>query len=346
MHDAFPGQSGIDLNRAGTPLLEIVSEPEITSPAEAAAYFRQMHALVTSLEICDGNLSEGSMRCDANVSVRPVGQTTLGERTEIKNINSFRFVEKALVFEIERHIDVLEGGGEIVRETRLYDAERDETRTMRGKELSEDYRYFPDPDLLPVEVTEELVASVRETIGELPIAKRDRYIQTLGLSDYDAGRLTEDPGAARYFEAVADACDDPKLAANWVLGDVAGALNKDGLAFDESPVAADQIGTLIKRIADDTITGKIAKTVFERLWNDGSTVDEIIEADGLRQVNDAGELQSLVDGVVADNPGQVEQYRAGKHKVLGFFVGQIMKATGGKANPKQINDMLKAALDE
>ena len=344
IHTTYDGLTGIDLNRAGTPLLEIVSEPELRSAAEAAAYFRELHGLVTTLEICDGNLNEGSMRCDANISIRPKGVETLGERTEIKNVNSFRFVERALMYEIDRQISVLESGGKVVLETRLYDSERDETRSMRSKESSDDYRYFPDPDLLPVEIPDELIESVRATMPELPAAKRNRYIHELGLTDYEAGRLIEDPHGARYFDAVAELSVDAKLAANWILGDVAAALNRDEISFVNVPIAPDQLGTLLKRIHDETITGKIAKSIFELLWTKGGSVDGIIESQGLRQLDNTRELESVVSQIISDFPDQVGQFRAGKEKILGFFVGQVMKATNGKANPKQVNEILRREL--
>ncbi len=344
LHDAYAGMTGIDLNRAGTPLLEVVSEPDLRSPEEAAAYFRQMHALVRYLEICDGNLAEGSMRCDANVSVRRQGDTALGERTEIKNVNSFRFLERAITYEIERQIDVLESGGTVVRETRLYDAERDETRSMRSKELSEDYRYFPDPDLLPVHVDAALIDSVRAELPELPADKRHRYVESLGLSPYDAGWLTQDPDVARYFEAVAGASGHPKLAANWVMGELSAALNRADLPIIASPVTPQQLAALIARLEDDTLSSKTAKTLFEALWASEGEVDAIIEARGLKQVSDTRALQEIVARVVAENPEQAAQFRAGKEKVMGFFVGQVMKATEGKANPKQVNELLREAL--
>ena len=344
IHTTYDGLTGIDLNRAGTPLLEIVSEPELRSAAEAAAYFRELHGLVTTLEICDGNLNEGSMRCDANISIRPKGVETLGERTEIKNVNSFRFVEKALEYEIDRQIVVLESGGKVVLETRLYDSERDETRSMRSKESSDDYRYFPDPDLLPVEIPDELIESVRVTMPELPTAKRNRYIQELGLTDYEAGRLIEDPHGARYFDAVAELSADAKLSANWILGDVTAALNRDEINFVNVPIAPDQLGTLLNRIQDETITGKIAKSIFELLWTNGGSVDGIIESQGLRQLNDAKDLEGVVSQIISDFPDQVGQFREGKQKILGFFVGQVMKATNGKANPKQVNEILRREL--
>ena len=344
IHTTYDGLTGIDLNRAGTPLLEIVSEPELHSPAEAAAYFRELHGLVTTLEICDGNLNEGSMRCDANISIRPKGVETLGERTEIKNVNSFRFVEKALEYEIDRQIVVLESGGKVVLETRLYDSERDETRSMRSKESSDDYRYFPDPDLLPVEIPDELIESVRVTMPELPTAKRNRYIHELGLTDYEAGRLIEDPHGSRYFDAVAEQSADAKLSANWILGDVTAALNRDEINFVNVPIAPDQLGTLLNRIQDETITGKIAKSIFELLWTKGGSVDGIIESQGLRQLDDAKDLEGVVSQIISDFPDQVEQFREGKQKILGFFVGQVMKATNGKANPKQVNEILRREL--
>ena len=344
IHTAYDGLTGIDLNRAGTPLLEIVSEPELHSAADAAAYFRELHGLVTTLEICDGNLNEGSMRCDANISIRPKGAVILGERTEIKNVNSFRFVERALKYEIDRQIAVLESGGKVVLETRLYDSERDETRSMRSKESSDDYRYFPDPDLLPVEIPDELIESVRVTMPELPTAKRNRYIHELGLTDYEAGRLIEDPLGARYFDAVAELSVDAKLAANWILGDVAAALNRDEISFVNVPIAPDQLGTLLKRIHDETITGKIAKSIFELLWTKGGSVDGIIESQGLRQLDNTRELEGVVSQIISDFPDQVGQFREGKEKILGFFVGQVMKATNGKANPKQVNEILRREL--
>ncbi|MCR9276635.1 MAG: Asp-tRNA(Asn)/Glu-tRNA(Gln) amidotransferase subunit GatB [Pseudomonadaceae bacterium] len=344
LHEDYDGMTGIDLNRAGTPLLEVVSEPDLRSAAEAANYFRQLHALVRYLGICDGDLSQGSMRCDANVSIRPLGSSELGERTEIKNINSFRFVERAVTVEIARQIDVLESGGRIRQETRLFDPDRDETRPMRSKEDSQDYRYFPDPDLLPVIIDDAYIEAIRAELPELPEAKRRRYADELGLSDYDAGLLTDDPDIARYFEATLSAGAAAKPAANWVMGELSAALNRDAVDINSIPVGPDQLATLLARIADDTLSSKMAKTVFDALWQREGDVDEIIDKRGLKQVSDSSELQSLVDQVINDNPGQVEQFLAGKEKVLGFFVGQIMKATGGKANPKQINDLLRDAL--
>jgi aspartyl-tRNA(Asn)/glutamyl-tRNA(Gln) amidotransferase subunit B len=346
VHDAFPGLTGVDLNRAGTPLLEVVSEPDLRTPAEAAACFRQMHGLVRYLGICDGNLAEGSMRCDANVSVRRRGDSALGVRTEIKNLNSFRFLERAIEFEIERQIDVIDSGGAVRRETRLYDPDAHETRVMRTKELSDDYRYFPDPDLMPLVISPELIHDVRATLPELPDARRRRYRESLGLSAYDAARLTEDPAIADYFDRTATASPsiDAKLAANWVMGELSAALNRAELPVTQSPVEPEQLAKLTERLRDETISSRLAKTVFEALWAGESDVDAIIEARGLRQVSDTGALEALVRQVVTDHPEQVAQYRAGKEKVFGFFVGQLMRATQGKANPGQLNELLRAAL--
>ena len=344
VHDLFPGQTGIDLNRTGTPLLEVVSEPDMRSAEEAAAYFKQMHALVRYLKICDGNLAEGSMRCDANVSVRPAGQNTLGERTEIKNINSFRFVERAINFEIQRHIDVLESGGKIERETRQYDPDRDETRTMRGKELSEDYRYFPDPDLLPLELSQAYVDQLAADLPELPDARRARYHDELGLTAYDAAWLSNDPDVAAYFDDVMAASGNAKQSANWVMGDLSAFLNKNELAISASPVAPHQLGQLIRRLDDNTLSSKTAKTLFETLWTQGGEVDALIDSLGLKQMSDTGELEAIVDQILSDNPAQLEQLRSGKDKVLGFFVGQVMKQTQGKANPQQVNELIRSKL--
>ena len=344
LHEDFHGMSGIDLNRAGTPLLEIVSEPDMRSPREAVAYMRKIHTLVRYLGICDGNMQEGSFRCDANVSIRPRGQAHFGTRTELKNLNSFRFVERALRFEVERQIDVLEGGGEVVQETRLYDPERDETRPMRGKEEANDYRYFPDPDLLPVEIDDDMIAALVESLPELPDAKRGRFMEQYGLGHYDAGLLTANRATADYFEAALAAGGDPKLAANWVAGELSGALNRDGVDIAQSPVDAAMLGGLLARIADNTISGKMAKQVFEAMWRGEGDADAIIEAQGLKQITDSGALEKIVDEVVTKNPGQAEQFKAGKGKLLGFFVGQVMKATQGKANPKQVNELLRKRL--
>ncbi len=344
LHTSYPGMTGIDLNRTGTPLLEVVTDPDLRSPGQAVAYFKQLHALVRYLKICDGNLAEGSMRCDANVSVRPLGAAELGERSEIKNINSFRFVEKAITFEIERQIDILESGGKVQRDTRLYDSDLNETRSMRTKELSDDYRYFPDPDLLPVRLTPEFIAEVKSSLPELPKARKTRFSTELKLSDYDATWLTGDPEVADYFEAVLATTDDAKLTANWIMGDASAALHRDDLEWIDCPVPATELGRLIARIKDNTLSSKLAKTVFEALWAREGTVDEIIEARGLRQLSDSGALGDIIEKIILDNPHQVAQYRAGKNKVLGFFVGQVMKATQGKANPGRVNELLLELL--
>jgi aspartyl-tRNA(Asn)/glutamyl-tRNA(Gln) amidotransferase subunit B len=348
IHDQFPDQTGIDLNRAGTPLLEIVSDPDMRSAKEAVAYARKIHSLVRYLEICDGNMQEGSFRCDANVSVRRKGDDTLGTRAELKNINSFRFLERGINFEIARQIELIEDGGKVVQETRLYDSERDETRSMRSKEEANDYRYFPDPDLLPVSVSAEDIAEIRAALPELPEQKKQRYISELGLSDYNAELLTANRDTALYFEiAIAESATDAAQAAvlaNWILGDLAGALNKAGLDINDSPIAATALVQLVARIADQTISGKIAKEVFEAMWQGEGSADDIIEARGLRQITDSGAIESLIDDVIAANPEQVEQFRAGKEKVLGFFVGQVMKQSHGKANPGQVNALLRARL--
>jgi aspartyl-tRNA(Asn)/glutamyl-tRNA(Gln) amidotransferase subunit B len=345
IHDQFAEQTGIDLNRAGTPLLEIVSEPDMRSAKEAVAYARKIHSLVRYLEICDGNMQEGSFRCDANVSLRRRGDSKLGTRTELKNINSFRFLERAINFEIERQADLLEDGGKVVQETRLYDAERDETRSMRSKEEANDYRYFPDPDLLPVAISDADIERIRGELPELPEQKRQRYIDELGLSEYDAEVLTATRETAAYFEAaLATAPAQYKQLANWVLGDLAGALNRNGIDIAQSPIAPPMLAQLVARIADDTISGKIAKEVFEAMWNGEGGADEVIAARGLQQITDSSAIEAVIDAVIAANPEQVEQYRAGKDKVLGFFVGQVMKQTQGKANPGQVNQILRERL--
>lgn len=345
IHDQFPEQSGIDLNRAGTPLLEIVSEPDMRSAREAVAYARKMHSLVRYLEICDGNMQEGSFRCDANVSVRRKGEQKLGTRAEIKNINSFRFLERAINYEIERQTDLIEDGGRVVQETRLYDSERDETRSMRSKEEANDYRYFPDPDLLPVTVCEEDIERIRAGLPELPEQKKQRYIDELGLSEYNAELLTSSRDTAIYFEtAFAESPELSAQLANWILGDFAGALNKAGLEVSAAPIPAKMLAQLVARIADDTISGKIAKEVFEAMWQGEGSADEIIVARGLKQITDSGAIETLIDEVIAANPEQVEQFRSGKEKVLGFFVGRIMQQSQGKANPGQVNALLREKL--
>ena len=345
LHEDFHGMTGIDLNRAGTPLLEIVSEPDMRSAKEAIAYMKKIHSLVTYIDICDGNMQEGSFRCDANVSVRPKGQEEFGTRAELKNLNSFRFVERAINLEVERQIELIEDGGEVVQETRLYDADKNETRSMRSKEEANDYRYFPDPDLLPLEIDEASIAAVRETLPELPDAKRDRFVEAYGLSDYDAEVLTSSRPLADFYENVVKASGgEAKLSANWVSGDLIGSLNKDSIELGDSPVSAMMLGGMIKRIADNTISGKIAKQVFEAMWQGEGDADSVIESKGLKQVTDSGAIEKVVDEIIANNPAQVEQYRSGKEKVFGFFVGQVMKATQGKANPGQVNQMLKEKL--
>ncbi len=347
LHEGFEGVTGIDLNRAGTPLLEIVSEPDMRSASEAVAYMKKIHSLVRYLEICDGNMQEGSFRCDANVSVRPRGEEKFGTRAELKNLNSFRFVEKAINFEVERQIDLIESGGTVIQETRLYDSVRGETRSMRTKEEANDYRYFPDPDLLPLVIGQALIDEVRAELPELPDAKRQRFAEQYGLSAYDASVLTAGRDMADYFEAVVVASgSEAKLSANWVMGELAGALNREGLDIADSPVSPDMLGGMLRRITDNTISGKIAKDVFDAMWNGEGDADTIIEARGLKQVTDTGAIEAMIDEVIAANPRQVEQYRAGKEKLLGFFVGQVMKASKGKANPAQVNDLLKKKLAE
>ena len=345
IHEGLNESSGIDLNRAGTPLLEIVSEPDLRSAKEAVAYMRKIHSIVRYLEISDGNMQEGSFRCDANVSVRPHGQEELGTRSELKNLNSFRFVEKAINFEIARQINILEDGGEVAQETRLYDSDRDETRSMRSKEEANDYRYFPDPDLLPVVLEDAFIAEVKKTLPELPDAKQSRFVEQYQLKPGDAGILTVSRAIADYFEAtVAAFKDNPKIAANWITGELSAALNRDGVDISDSKIAPADLAALLSRIQDGTISGKIAKEVFEAMWTGGGGADEIIEANGLRQITDSSAIEKIVDAVIAANPDQVEQYRAGKDRVLGFFVGQVMKETGGKANPGQVNEVLKGRL--
>ncbi|SFM49143.1 Asp-tRNA(Asn)/Glu-tRNA(Gln) amidotransferase subunit GatB [Halopseudomonas yangmingensis] len=350
LHEDFHGMSGIDLNRAGTPLLEIVSEPDMRSAKEAVAYARTIHSLVRYLGICDGNMAEGSLRCDCNVSIRPKGQSEFGTRCEIKNVNSFRFIEKAINSEVQRQIELIEDGGKVIQETRLYDPNRDETRSMRSKEEANDYRYFPDPDLLPVVIEPAFVEQVRSELPELPQQKRERFQSQFGLSAYDASVLSAQRELADYFEQVQQVCGDAKLAANWVMGELSSLLNKADLDIEQSPVSAVQLGGLIQRIQDNTISGKIAKMVFEALANgEGESADAIIEAKGLKQVTDSGAIEAMLDEVLAANAEQVEQYRASdeakRGKMFGFFVGQAMKASKGKANPQQVNQLLKQKLE-
>jgi len=349
LHEDFHGHSGIDLNRAGTPLIEIVSEPDMRSAKEAVAYLKKIHTLVQYLDICDGNMQEGSFRCDANVSVRRQGEEKLGTRCEIKNLNSFRFIEKAIHYEVARQIDVIEGGGKIKQETRLYDPDKGETRALRSKEEANDYRYFPDPDLLPVILDDGLIASIRSTLPELPDEKAERLIRQYDLPKYDAGVLTSSREMAEYYETVTkhlsgDAKHNAKLAANWVMGELSGALNRDGLGITHSKVDAVALAGLLARINDDTISGKIAKEVFESMWLDGKLADQVIEAKGLKQITDTGAIEKVIDDVMTANPAQLADYRSGKDKLFGFFVGQVMKITAGKANPAQVNELLKKKL--
>ena len=347
LHEDFHGMTGIDLNRAGTPLLEIVSEPDMFSAQEAVAYMRKIHSLVRYLQICDGNMQEGSFRCDANVSVHRADASTLGTRTEVKNLNSFRFVERAINYEIERQIEILETGGAVVQETRLYDPDRNETRSMRIKEEANDYRYFPDPDLLPLELDDAFIEGVRRTLPELPDAKIQRFQEDYGLGAYEAGVLTVSRELADFFEATVEAAEQspPKLAANWIIGELTGALNRTGKDITESPVNPTMLGLMLRRISDGTISGKIAKKVFEAMWEGEGDPDAVIESRGLRQVTDTAEIDQFVREVLVNNPEQVQQYQAGKKKLLGFFVGEVMKASKGKANPSQVNQILKSILD-
>ena len=344
MHDLFPGETGVDLNRAGVPLLEIVSEPEMGSAREATAYMRAIHSLVRYLGICDGNMEQGSFRCDANVSVRRSGDTTLGTRTEIKNLNSFRFVERAITYETERQIETLENHGKIIQETRLYDAVADETRAMRGKEQANDYRYFPDPDLLPVELSPDYIELVHAELPELPDQKLQRFLSEYQLEEYDARRLTANRNTADYYEAVVKASRQPKLAANWINGDLAAALHRAGIQISHCPIAPADLATLITRIVDGTLSSKMAKRVFEATWRREGDPDSIISNQGLTQISDAASIDALVDQVIAANPLQAAQFRTGKSKILGFFIGQIMKITGGQANPEQVNQALRRKL--
>lgn len=344
LHEDFQGMSGIDLNRAGTPLLEIVSDPDMRSAKEAVAYLKKLHSIILYLGISDGNMSQGSMRCDANVSVRRTGDTEYGTRTEIKNVNSFRFVEKAINHEVQRQIELIEDGGRVIQETRLYDSDKDETRSMRSKEVANDYRYFPEPDLLPVIIDESYISAVRATLPELPDARCQRFVEQYGLGEYDAGVLTSDRALAEFFETVVDLCGDVKLSSNWVSVDLLGLLNKLDLDISASPVGPQALGAMICRIKDNTISGKIAKTVFEALADGETDVDAIIKSRGLIQVTDTGAIEKLVDEVIAASPDQVAQYKSGKEQVFGFFVGQAMKLSKGKANPAQLNELLRKKL--
>jgi aspartyl-tRNA(Asn)/glutamyl-tRNA(Gln) amidotransferase subunit B len=345
LHEDFHGMSGIDLNRAGTPLLEIVSEPDLRSAAEAVAYARALHALVRWIDICDGNMQEGSFRCDANVSVRPQGSQALGTRCEIKNLNSFRFLERAIEYEARRQIEILEEGGAVVQETRLYDPDRDETRPLRTKEDAQDYRYFPDPDLLPLEVSESWIREVEQALPELPAAKRSRYVAELGLSAYDAALLTASRETAAYFEdLVAELPQHAKLCANWVMGELAGRLHREERDIGDAPVSSRELAALLRRIADGTLSGKLAREVFDAMWAGEGGADQIIAARGLKQISDAAELERLVEAVLAANPGQVDEVRAGRDKAFNYLVGQAMKASRGRANPAQVSEILRRKL--
>ena len=347
VHDAAPGRSGIDLNRAGVPLLEIVSEPDLRSAAEAGAYMHEVHAIVCYLGICDGNLQEGSFRCDANISVRPKGQRSLGTRVELKNLNSFRFVEKAIRHEIERQIDVLEGGGVVTQQTRLYDSVRDETRPLREKEEANDYRYFPDPDLLPVEIDEAFIEAVCATLPELPNARRRRFASEYGLGTAEARQLTSNRSLADYFEAtLATGEADPRLAARWVTGELAALLNREGVDITRCPVSPEALKGLLLRLADGTVSGAVAKEVLKAMWDGEGDAERIIESRGLRQVSDDEAIARLVDSVISAHPEQVGQLRAGRHKVLGYLVGQAMKASRGKANPRKVSELIRSRLSD
>ncbi|CUA83546.1 MULTISPECIES: Asp-tRNA(Asn)/Glu-tRNA(Gln) amidotransferase subunit GatB [Gulbenkiania] len=344
LHEDFHGMTGIDLNRAGTPLLEVVSEPDMRSPEEAVAYARALHTLVTWLGICDGNMQEGSFRVDANVSVRPFGQAEFGTRREIKNLNSFRFLEQAIKYEIQWQIDTLEDGGRIQQATVLFDPDTGETRMMRSKEDAHDYRYFPDPDLLPVHISEAQIEAVRAAMPELPDAMKNRFVALFGVSAYDAALLTTSRATAMFFEAVASASGQGKLAANWVNGEIAARLNREGKDIAECPISAERLTGLIVRIADNTLSSKLAKQVFDALWESDLSADAIIERDGLKQVSDTGAIEKMVEEAIAANPKAVEEFRAGKEKALNALAGQVMKASKGKANPAQVQEILRNKL--
>ena len=343
IHDLYDDFTAIDLNRAGTPLLEIVSEPDMSSAKEAVTYAKKIHSLVQYIGICDGNMQEGSFRCDANVSIRKKGDE-LGTRAELKNINSFKFLEKAINLEVERQIDILEDRGSIVQETRLYDAVKNETRSMRSKEEANDYRYFPDPDLLPVLIDDALLVQIKNSLPELPTEKKIRFIDDFGLSEYDAENLTNQKDIADYFESMITKGADVKLSANWVMGDLSASLNKNQIEIQDSPISAIELYELITKISDNTISGKIAKDVFKSMWDGKGSVEEIIENQGLKQITDIDALENVIDEVVNNNTLQVQQFKDGNSKLLGFFVGQVMKATNGKANPKQVNKILNDKL--
>ncbi|HHZ85493.1 MAG TPA: Asp-tRNA(Asn)/Glu-tRNA(Gln) amidotransferase subunit GatB [Gammaproteobacteria bacterium] len=346
LHEDFEGLTGIDLNRAGTPLLEIVSEPDLSSPEEAVAYLKKIHSIIRYLEISDGNMAEGSMRCDANVSLRKKGSKELGTRTETKNVNSFKFVEKAIQHEIRRQMKVLESGKRVTQETRLYDSQLDETRPMRSKEFANDYRYFPEPDLLPVVLSEDFIKSIKDLMPELSEEKEKRFIRDYKLSDYDANVLSVDPNLSNFFEEVVVRSRNPKLATNWIMGELSAFLNKDNLSILETKVDSINLGNLLSRIEDSTISGKIAKEVFEEMWNSEKSPDEIIQEKGLKQVTDSSEIEKIINQVLEQNQSQLEKYKSGKEKLFGFFVGQVMKASRGKANPEQVNKLLEERLKE
>ena len=346
LHEDFEGLTGIDLNRAGTPLLEIVSEPDLSSPEEAVAYLKKIHSIIRYLEISDGNMAEGSMRCDANVSLRKKGSKELGTRTETKNVNSFKYVEKAIQHEMRRQIKILESGERVTQETRLYDSQLDETRPMRSKEYANDYRYFPEPDLLPVVLSEDFIKSVKELMPELSEEKEKRFVKEYKLSDYDANVLSVDPNLSNFFEEVVVISRNPKLSANWIMGELSAFLNKENLSILETKVDSINLGNLLSRIEDSTISGKIAKEIFEEMWNSKKSPDEIIEEKGLKQVTDSSEIEKVINQVLEQNQSQLEQYKSGKVKLFGFFVGQVMKASRGKANPEQVNKLLEERLKE
>ena len=344
IHGLFEGETGVDLNRAGTPLLEIVSEPEISNAREAVAYFKAVRQLVTFLDICDGNMAQGSMRCDVNVSIKKIDDKELGTRAELKNINSFKFIEKAINFEIERQIAVIESGESVVQETRLYDSDKNETRSMRSKEEANDYRYFPCPDLLPVVISDKELNEIKDNLPELPEEKQNRYISEIGLESSEAKIISSSKAMADMFEEASKKTDDAKMIAKWLVGDISALLNKENIEIDESKLSPENFGKLIERISDNTISGKIAKSVLEEVWENGNDVDEIIKAKGLIQIQDESLLEQIATQVLDSNPDQVAAYRSGKDKLFGFFVGQVMKETQGKANPKSVNEILKKIL--
>ena len=344
IHDQFDGYSAIDLNRAGTPLLEIVSEPELSNAKEAVSYMKAMHQLVTYLDVSDGNMSQGSLRCDANVSIRKKGDPKLGTRTEIKNINSFKFIEKAINFEIKRQIKQLENGETVTQETRLYDSVKDETRPMRSKEFANDYRYFPEPDLLPVVISDKEMQAIKDNFPELAKEKEERYAKEFGLSEYDAQILASSKSMADFFEKSSQETKNYSLLSNWLIGEISAFLNKDAIEINQSKLNPLNVAMLINRIDDQTISGKIGKSIFEEMYASGASPDEIIESQGLKQISDDGAIEEIINTVIGDNPSQVEAYLGGKEKLFGFFVGQVMKLTEGKANPQSVNTILKKKL--